>query len=107
MNIKLLTEQHLEFLSLKGGYTSSSESTLVKCHIVGNSNMLQPTQTICINKEMVVLLNIRFGPPYFMTVIPLLLIFTMQNKFCNCFELVSASTPKNWHENSRFNHLTW
>ena len=30
MNIKLLTVQHLEFLSLKGGYTGSSESTLVK-----------------------------------------------------------------------------
>ena len=30
MNIKLLSEQHLEFLSLKGGCTGSSESTLVK-----------------------------------------------------------------------------
>ena len=30
MNIKLLTEHHLEFLSLKGGNTGSSESTLVK-----------------------------------------------------------------------------
>ena len=30
MNIKLLTEQHLEFLSLKGGYTGSSESTHVQ-----------------------------------------------------------------------------
>ena len=30
MNIKLLTERHLEFLSLKGGCTGSSESTLVK-----------------------------------------------------------------------------
>ena len=30
MNIKLLTEHHLEFLSFKGGYTGSSESTLVK-----------------------------------------------------------------------------
>ena len=30
MNIKLLTDQNLEFLSLTGGYTSSSESTLVK-----------------------------------------------------------------------------
>ena len=30
MNIKLLTEQHLEFLSLKGGCADSSESTLVK-----------------------------------------------------------------------------
>ena len=30
MNIKLLAEHHLEFLSLKGGCTGSSESTLVK-----------------------------------------------------------------------------
>ena len=30
MIVKLLTELHLEFLSLKGGCTSSSESTLVK-----------------------------------------------------------------------------
>ena len=29
MNIKLLTEQHLEFLSLKGGCTDSSKSTPV------------------------------------------------------------------------------
>ena len=33
MTVKLLTEHHLEFLSLKGGCTGSSES---KCHIVGN-----------------------------------------------------------------------
>ena len=30
MNVQLLTEHHLEFLSLKGGCTGSSESTLVK-----------------------------------------------------------------------------
>ena len=30
MIVKLLTEHHLEFLSLKGGYTGSSESTLIK-----------------------------------------------------------------------------
>ena len=30
MIVKLLTEQHLVFLSLKGGCTGSSESTLVK-----------------------------------------------------------------------------
>ena len=30
MTVKLLAEQHLEFLSLKGGYIGSSESTLVK-----------------------------------------------------------------------------
>ena len=30
MSVKLLTKQHLVFLSLKGGYTGLSESTLVK-----------------------------------------------------------------------------
>ena len=30
MTVKLLTEHHLEFLSLKGGSTGSSESILVK-----------------------------------------------------------------------------
>ena len=30
MTVELLTEHHLEFLSSKGGYTGSSESTLVK-----------------------------------------------------------------------------
>ena len=30
MSVKLLTEQHLEFLSLKGSYTGWSKSTLVK-----------------------------------------------------------------------------
>ena len=30
MSVKLLTEHNLEFLSLTGGFTGSSESTLVK-----------------------------------------------------------------------------
>ena len=30
MIVKLLTQQHLEFLSINGGCTGSSESTLVK-----------------------------------------------------------------------------
>ena len=30
MNVKLLTEHHLEFLSLKGGCTGLYESTLIK-----------------------------------------------------------------------------
>ena len=30
MIVKLLTEHHLEFLNLKGGFRGSSESTLVK-----------------------------------------------------------------------------
>ena len=30
MNVKLLTEHHFEFITLEGGCTGSSESTLVK-----------------------------------------------------------------------------
>ena len=36
MSVKLLTELDLEFLGLKGDCTGSSESTHIKCHIVGN-----------------------------------------------------------------------
>ena len=42
MSVKLLTEHHLEFLSLKGGCTCLSESTLVKMphcwksHVMGH-----------------------------------------------------------------------
>ena len=36
MIVKLLTEHHLECLSLKGGCRGSSESTHVKCHNVEN-----------------------------------------------------------------------
>ena len=38
MTLKLLTEHHLEFLSLKGGSTGSSESTLVQ-----NATLLEIT----------------------------------------------------------------
>ena len=40
MSVKLLTEHHLEFLSLKGGCTGSSEFTLVKMpHLGWKSNV--------------------------------------------------------------------
>ena len=38
MIVKLLTEHHLEFLSLNGGCTGSSESTLVKMSYCWNSH---------------------------------------------------------------------
>ena len=41
MIVKLLTEHHLEFLSLREGCTGSSEYIHVKCHIVGN-HVAQP-----------------------------------------------------------------
>ena len=48
MTVKLLTEHHLEFLSLKGGYTGSSESTLVKmphCWKSHVTSLLIPSQS--------------------------------------------------------------
>ena len=61
MIVKLLTEHHLEFLSLKGGCRGSSESTLVKmshcwksrvtAHIEStDSNMHDPRCMFAINK---------------------------------------------------------
>ena len=38
MILKLLNDHHLEFLSLKGGYTGSSECTLVKMSNCWKSN---------------------------------------------------------------------
>ena len=52
MSVKLLTEHHLEFVSLKGGCTGSSESTLVKMphcwktHATAHiANSVDPDQT--------------------------------------------------------------
>ena len=54
MTIKLLTEHYLEFLSLKGDYTSSSESTLAKYYIVGNhmSRLKSKPLTLTLSKAV-------------------------------------------------------
>ena len=44
MSVKLLTEHHLEFVSLKGGCTGSSESTLVKMPHCWKSNAVAHLQ---------------------------------------------------------------
>ena len=54
---RLLTEHHLEFISLEKDCTGSSESTLVKCHIVGNYMYI-------IHMKMEVL-EYKFGIPDF------------------------------------------
>ena len=45
MNVKLQTEHHFECLSLKGGCTGSSESTLVKYHIFWKSHVAAHIRT--------------------------------------------------------------
>ena len=51
--VKLLTERHLEFLSLKGGCTGSSESTLVKMSNCWKSRALAQTVVRVINSQKV------------------------------------------------------
>ena len=50
MFVKLLTEHYLEFLSLKGGCTGSSESTLVKMPNCWKSHVMAQLQH---HKDMV------------------------------------------------------
>ena len=45
MTIKLLTEQHLEFLSLKGGCTGSAQSIHVKMPHCWKSHVRAPIDT--------------------------------------------------------------
>ena len=47
MIVKLLTKHHLEFLSLKGSYTCSSESTLVKMPHCWKSHVTAQIILIC------------------------------------------------------------
>ena len=51
MIVKLLTEHHLEFLSLKGGYRGSSESTLVK---MSNCWKSRAVALICSKKRLTI-----------------------------------------------------
>ena len=48
MIVKLLTERYLEFLSLKGGCTGSSESTLVKMSNCWKSHVLAHYQSFAV-----------------------------------------------------------
>ena len=47
MSVKLLSEHHLEFLSLKGGCTGSSESILVKIPHCWKSHVV--AKILCLN----------------------------------------------------------
>ena len=48
MNVKLLTEKHLEFLSLKGGCTGFSESTLFKMPLCWKSHVTAHYYIVCL-----------------------------------------------------------
>ena len=70
MNIKLLTEQHLEFLSLKGGCKGSSEFTLVKMpqcwksHVAAHLckvHWMQVFNTVIYYAVLIIILVKKFG----------------------------------------------
>ena len=53
MRVMLLTEHHLEFLSIKGGCTGSSESTLIKMTHCWKSHVAAPIKILKVsNKEL-------------------------------------------------------
>ena len=60
MSGKLLTEHHLKFLSLKGGCTSSSESTLVKMPHCSISHVAAQVQQIIISTLAVLFFQYDF-----------------------------------------------
>ena len=51
MNIKLLNEHNLEFLSLQEDYTARLSLVMSKCHIVGNHMSRRICHSIRSNKE--------------------------------------------------------
>ena len=69
MVVKLLTEHHLEFLSLKGSYTDSTESTLVEmphcwkshvaAHLLINSTAWIPVMIEC---HLILTLGQKYWP---------------------------------------------
>ena len=61
MIVKLLTEHHLEFLSLTGGFTGSSESTLIKMPHCWKSHVL--AQIIFLSMKIVILANFLYAKP--------------------------------------------
>ena len=63
MTVKLLTEQHLEFLSLKGGCTGLSVSTLIKMSHCWKSHVSAQMLSILLSAEMFWKTQIRSSVP--------------------------------------------
>ena len=63
MSVKLLTEHHLEFLSLKGGCRGSSESTLVKMSNCWKSHVAAHLHRECKVKSSYLLSSTVFFQP--------------------------------------------
>ena len=62
MRVKLPTEHHLEFLSIKGGYTGSSESTVVKMPQCWKSHVVAHLYTTTILRLLMPEVLIKYTP---------------------------------------------
>ena len=60
-SVNILSEHHLEFLSLTGGYTGSSESTLVKMPHCWKSHVLAQIIFLNLQIEMNIWVLLLFG----------------------------------------------
>ena len=63
MIVKLLTEQHLEFLSVTEGCTGLSETTLVKMPHCWKSHVT--AQLLCVNYQVSEMNYLKFHDNYF------------------------------------------
>ena len=90
-NVKLQTEHHLEFLSLKGGCTGSSESTLVK-------------MTHCWESHVVAhMFDINYWLLYHVSHLKISLLSARHSKYEN--PLVSLPKEQNWQMEGRTDRL--
>ena len=64
MIVKLLTEHHLEFLSLKGGCTGSYESKLVKMPHCWKSHVLAHIFNLLYTPKCILLLTVKTDMKY-------------------------------------------
>ena len=77
MIVKLLTEYHLEFLSLKGGCRGSSESTLVK---MSNCWKSHAAAQILNTDTILILFELRLEVPVMLGRFPVFLISTSKKQ---------------------------
>ena len=84
MTVKLLTEHHLEILSLTGGYTCSSESTLVKMPHCWKSHVMAQLSSSALLHRLQILLSLA---------LPINLLF--QLAICDLYMMSSKFTERN------------
>ena len=85
MSVKLLTEQHLEFLSLKRGCTGSFESTLVKMPHCWKSHA---TAQLFLTRCFLVLLHKQGGQSRDTHVVISHVLFSFFARFKVCFTII-------------------